>query len=129
MDRTWLAIGSISMFVAVAAGAFGAHALRDRLPPDLLSAYEVAVRYQAYHALALIAVAILAERQSSPVIQAAGLAFALGTVFFSGSLYVLAITGARWLGAVTPIGGVLFLLGWLTLFWYAVTSMGPRASS
>ena len=124
MDRTWLAIGSFSMFVAVAAGAFGAHALRDRLPAEFLSIFEVAARYQAYHALALIGVAALAERQGGPAVHAAGLAFAIGTVIFSGSLYALALTGARWLGAITPIGGVLFLLGWLTLLWHAVAPSG-----
>ncbi len=122
MERTWLALGALSMFIAVAAGAFGAHALRERLAADLLAIFEVAVRYQAYHALALIAVAILAERHGSPAIHAAGLAFAIGTVIFSGSLYALALTGARWLGAVTPVGGTLFLLGWITLFWHAMSS-------
>lgn len=108
------------MFLAVAAGAFGAHALKERLPSEMLAVYEVAVRYQVYHALAMLAIAVLAERSGGTAVHAAGIAFAAGTLLFSGSLYALALTGARWLGAVTPIGGVLFLLGWLMLLWTAV---------
>jgi uncharacterized membrane protein YgdD (TMEM256/DUF423 family) len=126
MDRTWLALGSASMFLAVAAGAFGAHALKERLAPDMLAVYEVAVRYQAYHALALLAVALIADRQGGAAARAAGIAFTAGTLLFSGSLYALALTGARWLGAVTPMGGVLFLLGWLSLVWSAVAPVLRR---
>lgn len=120
MDKTWLTAGSISMFLAVAAGAFGAHALKSRLAPELLATFEVGVRYHVYHGLALIAVSILAARHGSAAVSFAGFAFVLGTALFSGSLYLLALTGLRWLGAITPIGGVFFLAGWLALAWSAL---------
>ena len=108
------------MFLAVAAGAFGKHALKDRLPADLLEVFEVAVRYQAYHALALLAVSIIASRREGAAVDIAGAAFTAGIIVFSGSLYALALTGARWLGAITPIGGLLLLAGWLALLWSAI---------
>lgn len=120
MDRTWLAIGSFSMFLAVAAGAFGAHALKGRLVPEMREVYEVAVRYQVYHALALLFVSVAAARPGGPVVQVAGIAFLVGTVLFSGSLYAMALTGTRALGMITPLGGVAFLIGWLALLWYAL---------
>jgi uncharacterized membrane protein YgdD (TMEM256/DUF423 family) len=119
MTRVFLTLGALSGFVAVAAGAFGAHALRARLTPDLLAVFETGARYQMYHALALLAVALLAlpaaDTPSETWVRAAGWCFVAGTVVFSGSLYVLALTGTRWLGAVTPLGGVAFLAGWLCL--------------
>lgn len=121
MDRTWLAIGSILMFLAVAFGAFGRHALKARLSPELLETFEIATRYLVYHALALIAVSLLAPRSGSAV-QIAGVLFTAGILIFSGSLYALALSGARWLGALTPIGGLLLLAGWLALIWIAVAS-------
>jgi len=121
MDRTWLAIGSLLMFLAVAAGAFGRHALKSRLSPDLLETVEIATRYLIYHALAIIAVSLLAPR-SGAAVQVAGVLFALGILVFSGSLYAIALTGARWLGAITPIGGLLLLAGWLALLWVAVAA-------
>jgi uncharacterized membrane protein YgdD (TMEM256/DUF423 family) len=117
MDRGFAVAGSLSAFVAVLAGAFGAHALRQRLPSDLLAVFETGARYQMYHALALLFVA-WAVTQWSPAaapLRAAGWLFIGGTALFSGSLYLLALTGWRWWGAVTPIGGVLFLAGWLAL--------------
>ncbi|HYM82403.1 MAG TPA: DUF423 domain-containing protein [Candidatus Limnocylindria bacterium] len=102
-------------FLAVLAGAFGAHALRARLAPDLLQTFEVAVRYQLAHALALFAVAWAADRSQHPSILRAGWLFVIGSVLFSGSLYVLALTSARWLGVVTPFGGLCLLAGWLML--------------
>ncbi len=90
------------MFLAVALGAFGAHALRQRLTPEMLSVFEVGVRYHVYHALALFAVAWVSERSPGSLAQASGWAFVLGIVLFSGSLYLLALTGTRWLGAITP---------------------------
>ncbi|HSR16397.1 MAG TPA: DUF423 domain-containing protein [Gemmatimonadales bacterium] len=113
--RTWLVLGALSAGIAVAAGAFGAHALRARLSPADLATFETGARYQMYHALALLAVAWLALRAPSSAVQAAGWCFVAGTVLFSGSLYLLTLTGARWLGAVTPLGGVAFLAGWLAL--------------
>jgi uncharacterized membrane protein YgdD (TMEM256/DUF423 family) len=118
MDRVFLSFGGLSGCLAVAAGAFAAHALRERLPADLLDVFQTGATYQMYHALALVAVGILLPRFSiggSTWLSAAGWLFVLGTVLFSGSLYALAVTGVRWLGAITPLGGVAFLLGWLAL--------------
>jgi uncharacterized membrane protein YgdD (TMEM256/DUF423 family) len=115
MDRLFFALGALSGFVAVAAGAFGAHALRARLPAELLAVFETGARYQMYHALALLAVAWAAARWPGPLPAWAGWLFVAGTLLFSGSLYLLALTGVRWLGAITPLGGVCFLAGWLCL--------------
>ncbi len=115
MDRLFAALGGISAFLAVAAGAFGAHALRTRLAPDLLVAFETGVRYQMYHALGLLAVAWVGARWPLPAVRAAGWLFVVGTLGFSGSLYLLAFTGVRGWGAVTPLGGLAFLAGWLAL--------------
>lgn len=115
MDRLFFALGSVSALVSVAAGAFGAHALRARLSPDHLTVFETASRYQMYHALALLAVGWAATRWPAPLLHWAGWLFVLGTVLFSGSLYVLALTGIRWLGVITPLGGAAFLAGWLCL--------------
>jgi uncharacterized membrane protein YgdD (TMEM256/DUF423 family) len=112
---TLIGIGAISGFIGVAAGAFGAHALKARLPPDMLAVFEVGVRYQMYHALVMMLAGVLALSRPSGMLNAAGLAMLAGTVVFSGSLYVLAMTGVRWLGAITPIGGVAFLVGWVLL--------------
>jgi uncharacterized membrane protein YgdD (TMEM256/DUF423 family) len=114
-DRLFVVIGAISAFFAVGAGAFGAHGLRTRLVPDLLAVFETAARYQMYHALGLIAAAWVANRWPGALAGAAGWLFVAGTVVFSGSLYGLALTGVRWLGAVTPLGGLCFLAGWLCL--------------
>ncbi|MGH7703369.1 MAG: DUF423 domain-containing protein [Gemmatimonadales bacterium] len=121
MDRLFPLLGAAAGFLAVAAGAFGAHALRTRLPPDLLAVFETAARYQMYHALALFAVGWVAARSAGQepsagaLLQWAGWLFVTGIVLFSGSLYALALTGDRWLGAVTPLGGLAFLAGWLCL--------------
>lgn len=121
MDRLFLTLGAISALLAVAAGAFGAHGLRGRLTPDLLDVFETAARYQTYHALALLAVGLLLQRAGAgaPLVGGAGWLFVAGTLLFSGSLYLLALSGVRWLGAITPLGGVAFLLGWAALA-YAV---------
>ncbi len=115
MERTFLGLGALSGLAGVAAGAFGAHALKARLPPDLLAAFETGVRYQMFHALGLVAAAWAADRFPGTAATLAGWLFALGTLLFSGSLYALALGGARGLGAVTPVGGVAFLGGWLAL--------------
>jgi uncharacterized membrane protein YgdD (TMEM256/DUF423 family) len=115
MDRFFAAAGAVSAFIAVLAGAFGAHALKNRLSPDLLAVFETGARYQMYHALALFAVAWALARWPTTPTRAAGWLFLTGTVFFSGSLYLLSLTGARWLGAITPVGGLLFLAGWAAL--------------
>ena len=115
--RLFAVLGAISAFTAVAAGAFGAHALRARLPADLLAIFETGVRYHMYHALGLLAVAWAAGRGPAPALTWAGWLFVAGTVVFSGSLYLLALIDQRWLGAVTPVGGVAFLAGWLAFAW------------
>ena len=117
MERVFFVIGAVSAFIAVAAGAFGAHWLGDRMAEDLAEIYETAARYQMYHALALLAVGWVAGRWKIAGIRWAGWLFVAGTAVFSGSLYLLSITGLRWLGAVTPIGGVALLAGWLLLAW------------
>ena len=117
MDRFFFAAGSVSALLAVALGAFAAHGLKSKLPPEMMSTFEVGVRYQMYHALALLAVAWASTRWPGSSVNAAGWLFLAGTIIFSGSLYLLSLTGLRWLGAITPIGGVAFLLGWLLLAW------------
>ena len=117
MERMFFTMGALLAGLAVAAGAFGAHGLRDRLTPDMLAIFETAVRYQMYHALALLAVAWAATRWPDSSAVLAGWCFVAGIVVFSGSLYVLALTGVRWLGAITPLGGLAFLAGWALLVW------------
>lgn len=118
MDRVFITIGALSAFIGVAAGAFGAHALRDRLSAAMLQTFQTGVTYQMYHALALVGVGILLGRFSvdgSQWLTAAGWLFVVGTLLFSGSLYLLALTGTTWLGAITPLGGLAFLAGWVLL--------------
>jgi uncharacterized membrane protein YgdD (TMEM256/DUF423 family) len=115
MNRLFFALGSISGFLGVSAGAFAAHALRERLSPESLAVFETGARYQMYHALALIAAAWAASRSPAGTTEWAGWLFVIGTVLFSGSLYLLALTGVRWLGAITPLGGLAFLAGWVCL--------------
>ncbi len=117
MDRVFFCIGAVSAFVGVAAGAFGAHGLKERLAPEMLKVFEVGVRYQMYHALALLAAAWAMSRWPGSVGAAGGWLFVAGTVIFSGSLYALSLSGVRWLGAITPLGGLAFLGGWLCLVW------------
>jgi uncharacterized membrane protein YgdD (TMEM256/DUF423 family) len=119
MARIFFLLGSLSAFLGVALGAFAAHGLKARLSPDLIATFEVGVRYQMYHALALLAVAWACTRWPGPVLTAGGWLFVAGIVIFSGSLYLLCLTGARWLGAITPLGGLAFLAGWLCLAWAA----------
>jgi uncharacterized membrane protein YgdD (TMEM256/DUF423 family) len=115
MERLFAMLGAASGFIAVAAGAFGAHALKARLSVDMLTVFETGARYQMFHALALLLVAWASTRWPGRAIAASGWCFVAGTVLFSGSLYLLALTGVRGFGAVTPFGGVLFLAGWLLL--------------
>jgi uncharacterized membrane protein YgdD (TMEM256/DUF423 family) len=119
-DRLFFAVGALSALLAVAAGAFGAHALRERLTADMLAVFEVGARYHMYHALGLLAAAWAVSRWPGSLATAAGWLFVAGTVVFSGSLYLLALTGQRWLGAVTPLGGLAFILGWAALAWAAL---------
>lgn len=110
-----LLAGSLYGLLGVLLGAFGAHAMRARLSPDMLRVWETAVQYQFWHALALLAVGLLAARLAGAWLNAAGIAFALGVLIFSGSLYALALTGMRVLGAITPFGGLLLIAGWVCL--------------
>ena len=117
MDRLFFALGCLSGFLGVALGAFGAHALKGRLDADLLATFEVGVRYQMVHALALLAVGWACTRWPGALVNASGWLFVAGSVIFSGSLYALSLTGLRWLGAITPLGGLGLLAGWLCLAW------------
>lgn len=119
MDRTFFLLGALSAFLGVAAGAFGAHGLKARVDADALAVFEVGARYQMYHALALLAAGWAASRWPGTAVTVAGWLFVAGTVVFSGTLYLLALTGVKWLGAITPIGGAAFLAGWLALAWAA----------
>lgn len=111
-------LGAASGFIGVAAGAFGAHTLRERLEPRALEIFETAAHYQLIHALAIVVAAVLAAR-AAPQAATAGWCFVAGTAIFSGSLYALALTGVTKLGAITPVGGLLFLAGWALLAWSA----------
>ncbi|HEX3655189.1 MAG TPA: DUF423 domain-containing protein [Pirellulales bacterium] len=120
----WITLGAALAALAIGMGAFGAHALRSRLIPGgtataeslrQLEVFETAARYQMYHALALVLVGLMAQRRHSTALQAAGGLFAVGVVLFCGSLYALVLTGIKLLGAITPLGGVAFILGWLML--------------
>ncbi|MGE0448052.1 MAG: DUF423 domain-containing protein [Vicinamibacterales bacterium] len=115
MDRTFMFIGALFAFVGVGLGAFGAHGLRGRLSAEMLAIFETAVRYQMYHALALLLTAAATTRLEGRAVIVAGWSFTAGILIFSGSLYALALTGVTTLGAVTPIGGVAFLAGWIAL--------------
>ena len=119
MERLFFGLGAISALLAVAAGAFGAHALKERLAADLLDIFLVGARYHMYHALALLGAGWAAGRWPGAASTWAGWLFVAGTVIFSGSLYALALSGQRWLGAVTPVGGVAFIAGWACLAWAA----------
>ena len=114
--RLFLLLGGLSGGIGVALGAFGAHALQSRLSPERLGTFETGVRYQMYHALALLAAAFVALHwPGSRLPTLAGWTFVAGTLLFSGSLYLLVLTGRRWWGVITPFGGLAFILGWLCL--------------
>jgi uncharacterized membrane protein YgdD (TMEM256/DUF423 family) len=115
MDRIFFGIGAISAGLGVAAGAFGAHGLKTRLSAEMLTVFETGVRYQLYHAFGLIAVAWALARWPGNLMATSGWLFVAGTILFSGSLYLLSLTGQRWLGAITPLGGLAFIAGWLCL--------------
>ena len=118
--KLFVTLGATFAGLAVVFGAFGAHALRATLSADDLATFEIGVRYQMYHALGLFVVAWATTQIESTAVIAAGWAFVLGVVVFSGSLYALVLSGQRWLGAVTPIGGVAFIVGWALLAWSAM---------
>ena len=115
MERIFFGLGSILAGIAVGLGAFGAHGLRGILSPEDLVTFETGVRYQMYHALALLGVAWAVTQWETVILEWTGWLFVLGILVFSGSLYILVLTGQRWLGAVTPLGGLAFILGWILL--------------
>jgi uncharacterized membrane protein YgdD (TMEM256/DUF423 family) len=115
MDKTLMFVGALMGGLGVAIGAFGAHGLRGRLSPEMLAVFETGVRYHMYHALAILLTAALMSRVDGRAIVIAGWSFSVGILIFSGSLYALALTGVTILGAITPIGGVAFLVGWVSL--------------
>lgn len=120
MERQWLVLGGLLAGFGVALGAFGSHALKATLTAnDRLDTYQTAVQYQLIHALALLAVGLLTAHLSSSQLGWAGGLFVLGIILFSGSLYLLAVFNIRWMGAITPLGGVAFLLGWACVVWAA----------
>ncbi len=116
-DRPFVILAALNMIIAVGAGAFGAHGLKRVLDPEMLAVWQTGVLYHLIHALGLLAVAWLATRYSSGLLPLAGWLMFAGIVLFSGSLYLLAGTGTRILGAVTPLGGVAFLLSWALIAW------------
>ena len=115
MDKTFMFVGALMGGVGVAIGAFGAHGLRGRLSPEMLAVFETGVRYHMYHALALLATSALLPRIDGRAVLIAGWSFTAGIVLFSGSLYALALSGITTLGAITPLGGVAFIVGWISL--------------
>ena len=120
MDRTFLLLGAVLGFTGVAIGAFGAHGLRGRLTPEMLAVFDTGVRYQMYHVFALLIVsAAIGHLGSARLLAMAGWSFLAGILLFSGSLYALALTGTGMLGAITPIGGLAFLIGWACLAFFA----------
>jgi len=126
MNRTFVSLGSGLAFLGVALGAFGTHGLRDRLSSSSLQIWQTAVQYQLIHALGLILIGLIAAHSDERLIRLSGWLLYYGVLIFSGSLYILAVTGIGWFGAITPIGGVCFLSGWGSLAWTA--SRRPRTS-
>ena len=118
MNNLFLVLAGLNGFIAVSLGAFAAHGLKSMLGPDLLATFQTGVQYHIYHSLALLAVGILVlQFPAQTGLLLAGFFFLAGIIIFSGSLYVLALSGIRWLGAITPIGGAAFLAGWALLAW------------
>lgn len=122
MTQTFVGIGAIAALTAVALGAFGAHGLEGRVSPDRLETFRTGVQYQMYHALALLVVGWGLAQGGGPLLHWAGYCFLAGILIFSGTLYLLVLTDTGWLGAITPIGGVFFIVGWALLAWAALTS-------
>lgn len=122
LNNQWLVIGAWLAGLAVALGAFGAHGLADRVPADDLATYETAVRYHMYHALGLILLHLVSRQFGTTLMDWIGIGFIVGIILFSGSLYLLVLTDTRWLGAITPFGGVAFLISWGLLGYSALTN-------
>lgn len=120
MPKLFLVLSALNGFLAVGLGAFAAHGLKEKLSTELLATFQTGVQYHMYHALALLGVGLLSlHYPASATLRAGGYAFLAGMLLFSGSLYLLSLTGVRWLGAITPLGGVAFLAGWGLLAWTA----------
>lgn len=116
-SRRFIALGAFIAFLSVALGAFGAHAVKNSITPELMRVYQTAVDYQFYHALGLILIGLIYQLHQSRLITVAGWLMLTGIIIFSGSLYILSLSGIRWLGAITPIGGTAFIAAWLLLFY------------
>lgn len=116
MNLSWIQLGSLFMFLAVALGAFGSHLLRGRISDYYLDVYKTGVFYHFIHALGIFVIAWLSSHSADVKVQYAGICFMMGIVLFSGSLYFLSVTEFKWLGAITPLGGLAFLAGWVLLF-------------
>jgi uncharacterized membrane protein YgdD (TMEM256/DUF423 family) len=115
MSKLFLVLGAASMALAVALGAFGAHGLKQKLSPEMLQVYKTGVEYHFYHALGLLVVGLLAKNIQSGYLLWSGWSMAIGTILFSFSLYLLSVTGVKWLGAITPLGGTAFIVAWVLL--------------
>lgn len=136
MKRSFFLVATLSAALAVALGALGAHLLQQWLPPEKINTFEIGVRYQFYHSIALLAVSLYSRYLNKKMLQIAGWLFVLGIIFFSGSLYLLACSGIMGLdsirsilGPMTPIGGVFFILGWMVLFSAGVIAKKTRRHS
>ena len=116
MSKTILLTGSAFLVLAVVVGAFGAHALKARLSNDMMEVYKTGVEYHFYHALGLLLIGVLSLHFPSALIHWSALFLSIGVILFSGSLYLMAVTGVKWLGAITPLGGLCFIVGWILLF-------------
>lgn len=114
-SRDFILLGAISGFLSVSFGAFGAHAIKQWMSADLMSVYQTAVSYQMYHSLGLILIALVYQHHQNKLVKVAGWLMLAGIIIFSGSLYTLSLSDTRWLGAITPIGGILLLLSWFLL--------------
>lgn len=124
-----IAIASIMLFLAVGAGAFGSHGLRGMVSPELIEVWKTAVLYHLIHGLGLLLIAILHELRPLPALTKAWLLMLFGIIMFSGSLYLIVLTGIRWLGPITPLGGLVLMLSWLLLAWSSLKRVGPPSAS
>jgi len=126
MSKRIIILAGINGFLAVSIGAFAAHTLRDRLSPELLDTFQTGVQYHMYHALGLFGIGLLMLNfPTSNLLRISAYLMIAGIVLFSGSLYLLSITGTRWLGAITPLGGLCFLSAWVLIVWFAAKQKFP----